>query len=420
MGKILVYSPDAGTRLGHPFMYATRICQCLAKKGATVTLFTTSGFAKKYHAVYGEGPTFAVKEKSVAKQRSEQDIAKLSRRTTTLQMIRYMWYRISSNMAMLRELRKLLATDEFDILHWIDNPEMLTTLSFGLLFRLSVHSQKAPRWFLNIHPGDLAFRTGGRHPLRRLYKGFSGWALKFMLRRGFVTAIFVHGERIRNNLLSAWNLDDLKSKVIVAPYGIDDPPVTKPSRQQARQNLGIPEKGFVVLSFGMIRKDKRIDDIIKAVAHVPDAILVVAGMPVDVNEQEIRRRIAQAGIAERAVLYLQYIPENQMSVFFTAADVVVLAHDQGFPGQSGPLHLACSYLVPVIASDVGDIGRFVREHKIGEVFPPRNWQALAKLLAYFKGMGKAEYQEYVERERATAEKLRWENTAERYLETYAS
>lgn len=407
--RILIYSPDAGTRLGHSFMYAATICRILAQEGQDVTLFTTQGFLTRYTTSYGEPPPFKVVEVAISES------AQALPRNTTRQMVRYIWNRIITSLRALRQLSKTLQTDRYSVLHWLDNPEMFTTLCFGLLFRLRRHHETTS-WFLNLHPGDISFKTGGRHPLRRLYKGFSAWGLRFLLRRGYVTATFVHGEYIRDSLLSAWGREEFRAKVIVAPYGVGGLPTHQLPRVEARRRLGLPEEGFVVLSFGMIRRDKRIEDIIRALSLVYQAVLVIAGMPVGVGEGEIRQWVEDAHIAERTVLHLRYIPEEEIATYFSAASVVVLAHDKGFPGQSGPLHLACAFGVPVIASDVGDIGRLVRHNRLGEVFPPRDWRALAVRLRQFQTRGNHEL--YVQRVREYAEKYSWHNTVGIYLATY--
>lgn len=407
--RILIYSPDAGTRPGHSFMYAATICRLLAQKGQDVTLFTTCGFLPKYTRYYKQLP-FKVKEVKL-------ELTKTLTRDTAWQMVRYIWYRITYSTRSLCTLGKVLRSDRFSVLHWLDNPEMLTTFCFGIAFRLLAH-HNSMLWFLNIHPGDISFKTGGTSLLRKLYKGLSGWALRILLRKGWVTAVFVHGEHIRNALLSAWGPEEFRSKVILAPYGVGGLPPIHVDRLEARRRLGLPEQAFIVLSFGMIRRDKRVVDIIRAISLINFAVLVIAGMPTGVEEKEILHWVQEAHVSERTVLHLRYIPEEEVATYFSSANVVVLAHDRGFPGQSGPLHLACSFGVPVVASDVGDIGRFVRENKVGKVFPPRDHEALAKLLADFQAMDQDTYQTYVQHEREIATKLSWDNTVERYLEAY--
>lgn len=409
--SVLVYSPDAGSRPGHSFMYAAVICQLLAEAGRAVTLLTTRGFVRQYIESYGDSPPFKVFEGVSG------DLGERVLRDNTWQMIRYLSCRIILSMKSLFRLSQTLQRGRYPVLHWLDNPELFSTLCFGLLFRLQGH-HKSTRWFLNLHPGDISFRAAGGHFLRRLYKGFSGCALKFLLRRGFVRAVFVHGEYIKNSLVSAWGGEEFGPKVIVAHYGVGGP-LSKPrSRAQARQILGIPEDAFVVLSFGMIRRDKHIEDIIQAVSLVEGAVLLVAGMPLGVEEHEIRGWVEDAGIADRCLLHLTYVAESDIPTYFSAANVAVLAHREGFPGQSGPLNLACAFSVPVVVSDVGDIGSVVRQNGLGHTFPPRDWRALARKLCDIQTNGppkgcRENLQEY-------AEKHSWNQTVLVYLKAYES
>jgi glycosyltransferase involved in cell wall biosynthesis len=334
-------------------------------------------------------------------------------------MIQYLWHRIFRSLRILAELRKTLILGEFDVLHWLDNPEMIITLGFGLISCSRGHL-RSTKWFLNIHPGDLSFKEGGQHFLRKLYKGFSGWALRMLIRTGLITGLFVHGTWIRDQLVSTFpNNQQLGSKLIVAPYGVESLVPFSPKPQgKARQVLNLPEGEFVILSFGMIRREKCIDDIIRATSLVPNAILVLAGRPTDIKLEEIQQWIVSAGIENRTLLRLEYIPEKEIGLLFAAADVMVLAHNKHFAGQSGPLHLACYYLTPVIVSDVGDIGRFVHETGIGEVFPAGDWEKLAEVLVHFQKMDKTGYQRYTQRERQVKKILSWDTTVNCYVKAY--
>lgn len=414
--KALLFSPDAGSRPGHFFAYAVRICQGLADRGVDVTLITTRGFSDTYRSVHGDHPPFIVREIGRTTPRSPHITAKKMRRNTTSEMVRYLWRRVRDGATVLAELRKLLSEQHFDVLHWLDNPEMLVTLRFALATDL--RRSPATSWFINVHPADLAFGQHGSHLLRRLYKSFSGWTLRFLLRRGWLTGVFVHGEWIRSRLLANWKENAVGSRVLVAPYGVDRPDRDESERGVTRQELGIPDEAFVALSFGMIRKDKRIDDIITAVSMVKDIWLVIAGLPAEIDSDQIKGWAERAGVCERVVLWLDYVPEECVPKLFAMSDVLILAHDHSFAGHSGPLHLACSHQLPIIASDVSEIGYFVRNNEVGEVFAPRDTLGLANLLSRFRELSAAEYQAYKEREREVASQFSWANTCSMYLDAY--
>lgn len=413
MGQILIYSPRAGTALGHPFMYAARVCECEVGRGQDVYLVTTPGFRAKYYQVYGRDPAFPVLE------RTKCDFSKIQAPSGFLGKLRYGWYRVTYGFRMVHELKIILTTGRFSVLHWLDNPDIVSTLWFAVTTRRLCSRLGSTAWFINVHPGDLSFRSHRRDPLRAIYKAASAWGLKFLIRRSMVSGIFVHGEWIRDRLLAALNLGEANRKIFVAPYGTDVPgDVPRLDRAVARQVLELPEDAYIALHFGTIRKDKGLDDIIGAVSLVEGIVLVIAGMPMNVSQEEIVQWLDEAGVADRTILRLEYIPERDVGNYFAAADVVVFAHKKGFAGQSGPLHLACTYLVPVIASDVGDVGRFVRENGIGELFPSADQEALGNVLLRFQRMAGAIYERYRERERETSVKMSWEAMVGCYLRAY--
>ena len=415
---VLVYSPEAGSAPGHSFVYAANICQEEAAKGKKVLLLTTPGFLAKHREAFGRGPSYQVME------RTSCDCRKWMMPTGFLRKLMYGWYRVTLNVRMCRELKKILRQGSYPILHWLDNPEIFTTLWFAWTSRRLRKRAQTTSWFINVHPGDISWEGHGGDLLRATYKALNGWGLRKLLWRSEVSRLFVHGKWIKRSLCSRWGMDPEDKRIVVATYGSDvsaegEAVKSRESREAARELLGLPNDGYVLLHFGIIRSDKGLDDVIRAVSEVPSVTLVVAGHPTNLKREEIVDWVTQAGIPERTVLRLEYVPEGQIEAYFRAADLVVTAHKGSHQGASGPMHLACSYLVPIVASDCGDTGEFVRENRIGEVFPPGDWKALAEILNRFRAIDPAAYQLYRERAMETREATSWRTMVGTYLNVYA-
>jgi glycosyltransferase involved in cell wall biosynthesis len=412
---VLIYSPEAGSAPGHSFIYAVNICQEEVDKGKKVLLLTTPGFLVKHHQTFCRGPSYHVSERTTCHGEKCLMPSGFFRR------LLYGWYRVTYNLRTGRELKEILRNDRYPILHWLDNPEILSTLWFAWTSRGLRSRAQTTSWFINVHPGDISWEGHRGDLLRATYKALSGWGLKRLLRQNQVSRIFVHGTWIKRSLCSRWGLDPADKRIVVATYGSDLPPegAALKSRKLARELLGLPAEAYVLLHFGMIRRDKGLDDVIRAVSQVPNVTLVVAGHPTNLKREEIVGWVERAGIEERTVLRLEYIPEEQIEAYFRAADLVVTAHKGSHPGHSGPMHLACTYLVPVVASDCGDIGEFVRETRIGDVFPPGDWKALGEILQRFQAIDPASYEVYRERELETREATSWRAMVGTYMQAYA-
>lgn len=119
----------------------------------------------------------------------------------------------------------------------------------------------------------------------------------------------------------------------------------------AKQQLGLNTKKKVLLFVGMIKPYKNIPGLIKAFnsAQIDDYQLVVAGTP---DNENLRDEI-EALKSVKTRLFLRFIPDSELNVYMSAADVVILPYKAIL--NSGALLLALSYNRPVIAPHMGAI-----------------------------------------------------------------
>jgi len=166
--------------------------------------------------------------------------------------------------------------------------------------------------------------------------------------------------------------------VSVIPHGLDPIQGDLIPRVQARQQLGLPTDSPIALFFGSIRRDKGLDIALQAIAMARNWHLVVAGAANDLSLSTDLAR--QLGIGGRVYWRIGFIPDEEVTTYFTAADVVVLPYKPSFESQSGVLFQAYRHHIPVVVTEVGSLGETVREDGSGIVIPPDNPQALAKAL----------------------------------------
>lgn len=117
---------------------------------------------------------------------------------------------------------------------------------------------------------------------------------------------------------------------------------------EARARLGLPRQGRVFLFFGMIRPYKGVLRLLAAWAETPELherhTLVVAGEALDPAHRDRVRRAAES--APNVRLRLERVPDEEVSCYFSAADVVVAPFDPIL--TSGSVLLAHSYGRPVV------------------------------------------------------------------------
>ena len=86
---------------------------------------------------------------------------------------------------------------------------------------------------------------------------------------------------------------------------------------------------------------------------------------------------------ERIIQRIEYIPDEEVEVYFKAADVIVLPYT--YICQSGVLFLAYSFGLPVIASDVGSMKEDIIEGRTGFVCRPADPETIAETIRkYFE------------------------------------
>lgn len=161
-------------------------------------------------------------------------------------------------------------------------------------------------------------------------------------------------------------------------------------QEEARAQLGLPGDAEILLFFGFVRAYKGLNVLLRAMPAItealPNAHLVVAGEFYE-NEAPYRELIRTHQLEARVHLFSEYVPEEEVGVFFSAADVVVQPYVSAT--QSGVAQTAFHFDRPVIITDVGGLPEVVPHELAGLVVPPNDPDALAAaVIRYFEaGMG---------------------------------
>jgi glycosyltransferase involved in cell wall biosynthesis len=155
------------------------------------------------------------------------------------------------------------------------------------------------------------------------------------------------------------------------------------TKEQARRQLGLT--GPTVLQFGFVRAYKGLDCLLRAVHLARDEltlnVLVVGEFWTDKRPYECL--IHELNLAGHVTLVDQYVPNEDLGLYFGAADAVVLPYQDAT--QSGVAQLAFAFRRPVIASRVGGLSEAVDEGKTGVLVEPGSAGSLARgLLCFFR------------------------------------
>jgi D-inositol-3-phosphate glycosyltransferase len=228
--------------------------------------------------------------------------------------------------------------------------------------------------------------------------------------------LVVHSMGMKQDLVDIFGTPS--DKVAVIPHGICFEDSSRISREEARAKLGITEER-VLLFFGLVRKYKGVEHLLNAFGQVKDEFnvgLLIAGDFVE-DREKFDEIIERFGMKDRVYIHARYIEDTEVSLFFSAADILVQPY-QNFTGQSGVPPTAYLHSRPVIASRVGGLPEIVIENQTGLLVEPGNTEEIAGAIRFFL-KDPIKIEEYgAKGKRFLETELSWDSIADKMLDVY--
>jgi glycosyltransferase involved in cell wall biosynthesis len=178
----------------------------------------------------------------------------------------------------------------------------------------------------------------------------------------------VHNKRNKKNLMRIYNIKNEKISIIkhgiLKPYNIKN--ITK---KNAMKILNIPEEKKILLFFGYIWQYKGLDILLESLVDIKDCIpnilLVIAGQPVESAEKWKRyeKKITKLKLNKFVIKRLEYIPDREIEIYFSAADIVVIPYKEPFDTQGGVPALSLFFKKPIIVTDIGGLPEYVKDKR---------------------------------------------------------
>jgi len=207
------------------------------------------------------------------------------------------------------------------------------------------------------------------------------------------------GEEIRSFLPASKNVENT---VRFAPHPIYDTYGEPLAKKEARHLLNLPENVPLVLFFGFIRKYKGLDLLLESLKHTPNIHALIAGECYE-DWDFYQKIIQENNLAERVHLFTDFIPAEQVRVFFSAADLVVQPYKSAT--QSGISQIAYHFEKPMIVTNVGGLPEIVTQGVSGYVVDPEPLAIAEAVLDFFENNLEAVMQAGVKAEK---QRFSWE------------
>lgn len=142
------------------------------------------------------------------------------------------------------------------------------------------------------------------------------------------------------------------------------------STEEARAKLGLMPAAPVLLFFGQIKTVKGLALLLNALPAIvesfPDLVLIIAGKVWKDDFSKYQKIIDSLDLSPNVLCHIRFIPNEEVSTYFKAADLVVLPYEKIY--QSAVLLMAMSLGRPVLVSDLEGMTETVKDGYNGFVF----------------------------------------------------
>lgn len=203
--------------------------------------------------------------------------------------------------------------------------------------------------------GGVLARAGGTPDLAALLKVFDKhrvlrWAV------GPHNRVMTHTDALARDTLRHY--PDARLHVVRQGYA-DRVPVARHLPLAAwRQRLGVGPTGMVVGSFGIVGRNKRVENVIAAFEQLwrvhPDSLLAVVGACYDRDYEKALRAQIAASPARGRIFFGNYAPPDVFHALIALSDVLVALRWPALGGLSAVLLRGLAAGKPVIIPDISD------------------------------------------------------------------
>lgn len=238
------------------------------------------------------------------------------------------------------------------------------------------------------------------HEQKFFDKPLTTWFLK--QNDGFIAM----SESVQNDLLSLYP----KAKSILKPHPLYNHFGDKVEVIKARKSLEIDPNKKTILFFGLIRDYKGLDLLIDAVSMLDDSYqLIIAGETYG-SFDKYGEHIKKANNPGRIKVFNRYISDNEVPLFFSAADVCVLPYRSAT--QSGITSIAYHFELPLIATNTGGLKESIEKPGVGLMIPEISASSIAETIEQFFNKDRNIFTSNIQKEKSF---LTWEHFAETLL-----
>ncbi|MBN1819297.1 MAG: glycosyltransferase [Prolixibacteraceae bacterium] len=188
------------------------------------------------------------------------------------------------------------------------------------------------------------------------------------------------------------------------------------NREEALEKLELESDFIYFLFFGFIRDYKGLDWLLEAFSEERlrefPVKLIVAGEFYS-DPSPYLDLIDNLDIADLIILKTEFIPDDDVKIYFSAADLVVQPYKSAT--QSGVTQIGYQFDKPMLVTKVGGLPEIIPDQVIGYVVEPKPKAIANALYDFLKNKRKQEFTENVKKEK---QKFLWSSMVSAILEVW--
>lgn len=281
-----------------------------------------------------------------------------------------------------------------------------------LNFLVKELSKKGAEIFLWIHSAKFKSKDLLYMSYKSIFKYFFTQKI-----RPKINKVIVNGDFISKQLKKELNLPEELIEVIQYPSKVS---FSKIEKEEARVRLGFSSEENIVLFFGLLRADKNIELLIKSIAEANSSIkLIIAGAESSVTRSDLLRWISQYGL-DNYYLDTKYLSDEEISLYYSCSDLLVLTYHFESASQSGPLSLAREFKLPALVSGVGEIGSYVKSNNVGFTADINSPNSFSQKIDEFFEMDEGTKVDLERNIEIAQKKFSWDRAAEKYINLFSN
>lgn len=172
------------------------------------------------------------------------------------------------------------------------------------------------------------------------------------------------------------------AKILFVEHPIYDHFGSKLDGKEAKLKLKINPTKKTLLFFGIIRDYKGLDNLILAMDKLSDDFQLVIAGEIYGDSSKYLELIGNSNKKESIYLFDQFIADEEVKLYFSAADLCVLPYRSAT--QSGVTAISHYFEVPVLATNVGGLKETITHSKTGWIIDESSDLLISKgIIDYF-------------------------------------